>query len=105
MPLTANIAQNGTMFYAFVASDASVTKVTFYLGTRQVCEDSTSPYSCKIVPNGSEIGSSSVRAVMTDELGRTAEDTKAVTVSKFKPKSLATSRRLFPDPSSRTSIS
>lgn len=88
MSPTATIAQNGTTFTAIAASGASVTKVTFYLGTRQVCEDSTSPYSCAIVPNGSEIGSSSVRAVVTDSLGRTAEDTKAVTVSKFKPKSL-----------------
>lgn len=84
----ASIAQNGTTVSATATSGVDVSKVTFFLGTRQVCEDTAAPFSCNIVPNGDEVGAQSIRAVVTDSLARTAEDVESTTVSKFKPKAL-----------------
>jgi hypothetical protein len=84
----AKIAQKGTVVRATATGEAGLEKVTFFLGTRKVCTDTTAPYSCRIVPKGSEIGKSSIRAVVTDALGRTAEDSAATRVAKFKPKNL-----------------
>ena len=91
----AKIAQNGTTVSATASGEAGLTKVTFHLGTRQVCEDTSAPYSCSILPNGSEVGASSIRAVVTDTLGRTAEDIESTTVSKFKPKGLKLNTKRF----------
>ncbi|MBN8867427.1 MAG: hypothetical protein J0H98_07720 [Solirubrobacterales bacterium] len=84
----ARIAQNGTAVTATAASEAGISKVTFYLGSRQVCEDATAPYSCKVLPRGDEIGTNVVRVVATDAQNRTAEDTSPVTVDQFKARNL-----------------
>ena len=89
----AQIAQNGTTVSATATSGADVSKVTFFLGIRQVCEDTSAPFSCKLVPNGDEVGAQPIKAVVTDSLGRTAEDNESTTVSKFKPKGLSLSAK------------
>lgn len=84
----ARIGQNGTTVKANASGAAGLKQVAFFLGTRRVCVDKAAPFSCKVLPKGSEVGGSSVRAVVTDKLGRTAQDTKKTTVSKFKPRNL-----------------
>jgi hypothetical protein len=64
------------------------TSVDFFLGSRQVCRDSDAPYQCRIVPFSSEIGSQTVRVVVTDTAGLTGSDSRQVDVPRFEPRSL-----------------
>jgi hypothetical protein len=65
-----------------------VEDVEFFLGTRSVCTDTTDPYTCLITPQGDEVGVQTLRAVVTDSVGQTAEDAVPVTVEKFDPDDL-----------------
>lgn len=80
------IGSAGAKATAAVTAEAGAQSVVFYLGTKTICTDSAAPFECQIQPTGSDVGSQTVRAVVTDALARTAEDSSPVTVSKFVPK-------------------
>lgn len=82
------IKQKGTSVNARVDAEAGVASVKFTLGDRQVCDLTAAPYRCLILPLGEEIGAQSLRAVVTDTEGRTAEAGVATLVVKFRPKGL-----------------
>jgi hypothetical protein len=89
----ASLPQGGATISATPIVDtdagASVQDVKFFLGNRLVCTDTTAPYSCDIAPHGDEVGSQSVRAVLTDSSAQTAEDDATVTVPRFTPTGLS----------------
>jgi hypothetical protein len=82
------IRRNGTMVVVRPTAPRGVAHVDFFLGTRLVCRDSDSPYQCRIKPRSSEIGSQTVRVVVTDRAGQTGQDARQVTVAKFSPQAL-----------------
>ena len=73
---------------ADTAAGASVTAVDFYLGNGLLCHDLSAPYACKVLPTGAEVGTQSLRAVVTDSAAQTATDQAAVRIEKFAPKAL-----------------
>ncbi len=83
----ASIGAKGATVSATAAADtgagASVAKVEFFLGNTSLCSDATAPYDCKLVPDGSQVGSQTLRAVVTDSKGQTATDKAAVKIEKF----------------------
>jgi hypothetical protein len=85
----ARIPQGGASFTATASGEAGLTSVEFFLGQRKVCSVAAAPYSCRIVPNGSEIGGQVVRVVANDSKGRSAADSTTVEVSKFRSRGLA----------------
>lgn len=80
---TSTIDTKGTEFGVVPTAAAGVAKVEYLLGTRKVCTTTSAPFSCKIVPTGADTGSQSLRVVITDTLGRTAEVSRQVTVARF----------------------
>jgi hypothetical protein len=62
---------------------AKVAKVEFFLGNTPLCTDDTAPYACRLVPDGSQVGSQTLRAVVTDSKGQTATDQAGVQIEKF----------------------
>ena len=80
---TKTVESKGTEFGVVPTAAAGVAKVEYLLGTRKVCTATSAPYSCKIVPNGGETGKQSLRVVLTDGAGATAEATREVTVARF----------------------
>lgn len=84
----ATIPQNGTKVVASVTAEAGVKAVQFFIGDRKVCDVATAPYECLIVPDGTEIGTQALRAVVTDNENRTAQATASTVVSKFSPAGL-----------------
>lgn len=83
------IPQAGATFSATAEGEAGLGPVEFYLGERKVCSVATAPYGCRIVPNGSEIGGQVVRVAAKDTKGRSAVDSVAVEVAKFRSNGLA----------------
>ena len=69
-------------------AEQGVDSVEFFLGTRRVCRDTEAPYSCLIKPYSSEIGSQTLRVVVTDKAGLTGQDSQQVQVPRFRPKEL-----------------
>ena len=65
-----------------------VAYVDFFLGARRVCRDTEAPYQCRIKAYSSDIGSQTVRVVVTDRAGLTGQDARQVVVPKFTPRGL-----------------
>ena len=82
------IRRSGTTVTVAPESKQGVASVAFFLGTRQVCSDTTAPYSCKVKPRSSEIGSQTLRVVAIDTAGLSGQDSRQVTVAKFAPRGL-----------------
>ena len=82
------LLRTGTAVTVSTESKQGVSSVVFFLGERQVCRDTEAPYSCLIKPLSSEIGSQTVRVVVTDTAGLTGQDSRQVTVPKFSPRGL-----------------
>ena len=82
------ITRSGTTIGASPESQKGVASVAFFLGDREVCVDTAAPYACRIKPRSSEIGSQTVRAVVTDTAGLTGQDSVQVTVPRFEPRGL-----------------
>jgi hypothetical protein len=82
------IRRSGTAVSVSPESRQGVSSVVFLLGTRQVCRDVEAPYSCTIKPLSSEIGSQTVRVLVTDRAGLTGQDGRQVDVPKFEPRNL-----------------
>jgi len=82
-----SIGAKGATVSATAAADtgagASVAKVEFFLGNTSLCADDTAPYTCKLMPDGSQVGAQTLRAVVTDSKGQTATDKAGVTIEKF----------------------
>jgi hypothetical protein len=75
------------------ADDRGVASVTFLLGTREVCKDTTAPYTCAISARGSEVGRQTLTAIVTDGAGQTATSLRAITIAKFTPRGLSHTSR------------
>jgi hypothetical protein len=88
----ATIGEAGTTLKASPAADtaagASVAKVDFFLGNRLLCTDTAAPFTCKVLPQGSEVGTQALRAVVTDSAGQTATAEASTKVAKFTPTDL-----------------
>ncbi len=82
------ITRTGTTVAVTPVAARAITSVEFFLGDRSVCRDTTAPYSCEIRPRSSEIGSQTVRVVVTDAAGLTGQDSRQVTVPRFAPRAL-----------------
>ena len=82
------VRRTGTTVTVRPRAAQGVAYVDFFLGTRRVCRDSAAPYRCRIVPRASEIGSQTVRAVVTDRAGLTGQDSRQVVVPRFRPRAL-----------------
>jgi hypothetical protein len=82
------IRRNGTVVVVRPTAAQGVAFVDFFLGARRVCRDAQAPYRCHIKPLSSEIGSQTVRVVVTDRAGLTGQDSRQVVVAKFKPRAL-----------------
>jgi Bacterial Ig domain len=82
------IRRSGTTVTVRPEAERAITSVDFFLGARRVCRDTEAPYQCRVVPHSSEIGSQTLRVVVTDALGLTGQDSRQVTVPKFGPRGL-----------------
>jgi nicotinamide mononucleotide (NMN) deamidase PncC len=57
-----------------------------YLGNRLVCTITGAPYSCRITVSGADVGGQSLRLVITDARGASAEVSRSIVVAKFRAK-------------------
>lgn len=69
-----------------VTAPAGFASAKLLLGTRTVCTITKAPYSCTVTPTGADVGRQSLRVVVTDAKGSTAEAAVSVTVPKFAAK-------------------
>jgi hypothetical protein len=85
----ARIGEAGATLTAAPAADAaagaSVAKVDFFLGNRLLCTVTAAPFTCKVLPEGSEVGAQALRAVVTDSTGQTTTAEASTKVDKFTP--------------------
>jgi ribosomal protein L37E len=91
------IGPNGKTVTANPASEAGVARVDVFLGTRLVCSSASEPYSCDVTPTGADVGNQTLRVVVTDNAGGTAETSSPVTIERFTSTGLkltATSKKL-----------
>lgn len=86
-----SIEQDGTEVSASGEAEAGIDSVELFLGDRSVCrleQPGAGPFSCVVLPQGSDIGEQTLRVVITDSTGRSATDSADVTVEKFDPTGL-----------------
>jgi Bacterial Ig domain len=74
---------SGVVTFAPSAS-AGLRSVAVYLGDRLVCTVTGAPYSCRITVSGADVGGQSLRLVITDARGASAEAARSITVAKFR---------------------
>lgn len=77
-------ANKTTALRATASDDKGVASVTFYAGTRQLCKDTSSPYSCNYKPRNSDAGTVTLLAIATDKAGQTSTALRSVRVTKKK---------------------
>lgn len=87
----ANIASAGVLVNVTPIAKAGIRQLDVYLGTRRICTLTKAPYTCKVRPRGADVGRQSLRVVVTDLNGATAESSRNVVVLQFKPKGLSLS--------------
>jgi hypothetical protein len=85
----ASIASAGVLVNVTPIARAGIRQLDVYLGTRKICTLTKAPYTCKVRPRGSDVGRQSLRVVVTDLNGATAESSRNVVVLQFKPKGLS----------------
>ncbi|HEX5609028.1 MAG TPA: hypothetical protein VFX45_02930 [Solirubrobacterales bacterium] len=68
---------------------AKVAKVDFFLGERLLCTATAAPFSCGVLPQGREVGTQALRAVVTDSTAQTAAVQAGVNVTRFTPTGLS----------------
>jgi len=73
-----------------------------FLGNRRVCTLTKAPFTCKVQPRGTDVGKQSLRVVVTDLNGSSAESKRDVVVVKFVAKGLTLSAK---STGSRTAVS
>jgi hypothetical protein len=81
------IRRSGATVTLSPVAKQGVAKVEVFLGTRLVCRDTEAPYTCVIKPRSDEIGSQTLRALVTDLVGLTGQDSRQVDVPRFAPRS------------------
>jgi len=62
---------------------AGLKSASVVLGTRTLCTVTQAPFECSFTPKGSDVGGQTLRVVVTDLTGATAEDARNVVVSRF----------------------
>ncbi|HET6507229.1 MAG TPA: Ig-like domain-containing protein [Baekduia sp.] len=85
-PVSGKLKVSGATLALTPSAPAGVKQVALFLGTRKVCTLTAAPWSCRVVPNGSEVGDQVLRAVVVDTVDRSAEATQSVVVGKFTPR-------------------
>jgi hypothetical protein len=65
---------------------AGLKSVAVFLGDRRVCTVTDAPYACRITVSGAEVGGQSLRLVVTDARGGSAEVARSIVVAKFRAK-------------------
>jgi hypothetical protein len=68
------------------SAPAGLKSAAVVLGSRTLCVVTAAPFACAFAPQGSDVGGQSLRLVVTDALGQTAEDSRNVVVSRFAAK-------------------
>ncbi len=85
LDVPAETPNEGSTATASVTAGEGVKSVTFFLGTRELCSVTAAPYTCSILPTGADVGGQAVRAVVTDNVDRSAEASNNTYVAKFTP--------------------
>jgi hypothetical protein len=85
------IAQGGTAVPVSASSAAGVARVQWFLGDRLVCTDTTAPYGCQVVPRLTEVGTQSLRVVVTGNDGLTTTVTRQVRIERFRARGVSVS--------------
>jgi hypothetical protein len=75
----------GATITATATDDTGVSSVTFAVGSRTVCTDTTAPYSCVWKPTEKETGAQVLSVTARDAAGQTGKATRSVVVSRFVP--------------------
>lgn len=83
LDVPAQTPSSGSTATATINAEEGVASVNFFIGTRQVCSVTAEPYTCSILPTGADVGGQSIRAVVTDVPGRSAEASNNTVVAKF----------------------
>jgi hypothetical protein len=96
------IAANGITLNVSATAVAGVRQLVVFLGNRRVCTLTKAPFTCKVTPRGTDVGKQSLRVVVTDLNGNTAESNRSVVVRKFAAKGLTLAAKTT---GSRTAIS
>jgi hypothetical protein len=76
-------------FGVAATAPAGVRSVELTLGVRRLCGGTEAHLLCTVRPTGADVGAQTLRAVVTDALGRSAELTTPVLVAKLKPSALS----------------
>ncbi|MDO8187069.1 Ig-like domain-containing protein [Conexibacter sp. JD483] len=69
-----------------VTAPAGFASAQLLLGSRTVCTVTKAPFSCTVTPTGADVGSQTLRVVVTDAKGSSAQAAVTVTVPKFATK-------------------
>jgi hypothetical protein len=85
------IPTRGADVTAVPNAPAGLRHVDFFLGTRSVCSLRAAPFTCRIAPTGADVGLQSLRVVVTDAAGQTAEAATRVEIARFAPRKLSLS--------------
>ena len=97
-----SIASEGIVVNVSATAVAGVRQLDVFLGNRKVCTLTKAPYTCKVQPKGTDVGKQSLRVVVTDLNGSSAESKRNVVVVKFAAKGLTLAAK---STGSRTAIS
>jgi Ca2+-binding RTX toxin-like protein len=89
-----------TRFEATAVDDHGIAKVVFQVGTREVCTDTTAPYSCDYLPTGADLGRNTLIATAYDTSNQTATALNTATVPRFRARGLTATTK----PKTDTSI-
>jgi hypothetical protein len=81
----ASIPNSGADLSVSFSAASGASGVKYFVGQREVCSATVAPFSCTYRPTGADVGSQTVRAVLTDARGRTADDSAATQVDRFTP--------------------
>jgi Ca2+-binding RTX toxin-like protein len=70
-------------FEATAIDDKGVAKVVFLIGSREVCSDTTAPYSCDYLPTSADLGKNTLIAQAVDTAGQTGTALITATIPRF----------------------
>jgi len=84
-PASNALVGSPTTVSATAADDRAIADVSFFVGDRAVCKDTTAPYACPATFTGADVGRNSPFAVATDSGGQTGSAMRIVRVDRFTP--------------------
>jgi Ca2+-binding RTX toxin-like protein len=86
-PMAARLpGSRGTTLRVDVTDDRGVRSVRFMDDDRQICLDTSSPFSCVYTPRGDDVGRNTLTAIATDIAEQTSSAVRAVTVGRIAPR-------------------